>query len=188
MLWLLLGCASHRISLPMEAVHHGPVAPLPVLPLQSVWVEAVDDSCAAVVDGFRFAWTVHAGQLVHPDAKIRLNIQNCGVDLQERVQIDPYASLAADADQLDVLLTGRGWATVFVETEDSGVLDVIRVQALTIERQRWVGGQRYAWRDPLSVAVEWALVEELEAGLLPLASLRAPINLEALIAVVGAID
>ena len=173
MLWLLLGCAAHRVDLPVAAIHHGPVVETPVLPLQSVWVSAVDGSCDAVVDGFRFAWTIHAEQLIHPDAAIQINIQNCGVDLEERVRLDPYKTDESGIDTLDALLTGRGWATVFIEREGE-VLEVVRVQALQIDQQAWIGGGLYAWRAPLTAAVEWALVEELESSLLPLPVLRAP--------------
>ena len=173
MLWLLLGCAAHRVELPVAAIHHGAVVEAPVLPLQSIWVSAVDDSCKDVVDGFRFAWTIHAEQLIHRDAAIHVNIQNCGVDLEERVRLDPYQSHESGIDSLDALLTGRGWATVFVEREGD-VLEVLRVESLQIDQQEWVAGGRYDWRGPLAAAVEWALVEELEATLMPLAVLRAP--------------
>jgi hypothetical protein len=149
------------------------VVETPVLPLQSVWVSSVDDSCDAVVDGFRFAWTIHAEQLIHRDAAIQINIQNCGVDLEERVRLDPYKTQESGIDSLDALLTGRGWATVFVEREGE-VLEVVRVEALQIDEQEWIGGGRYAWRAPLTAAVEWALVEELEASLVPLSVLRVP--------------
>ena len=173
MLWLLLGCAAHRVELPVAAIHHGAVVEAPAFPLQSVWVSAVDESCDAVADGFRFAWTIHAEQLIHRDAAIRLNIQNCGVDLEERIRLDPYQTHESGIDSLDALLTGRGWATVFVE-RDGEVLEVVRVEALQIDQQDWIGGGRYDWRAPLTAAVEWALVEELEANLMPLAVLRAP--------------
>ena len=172
MLWLMFGCAPHRVSLPIAAAHHGPATELPILPLQSVWVTAVDGSCTDVVDGFRFAWTMHAEQLIHPDAAIRLNIQNCGVSLTERVQINLERSQETGTDSLEALLSARGWATVFVEREEK-VLDVIRVETFRIDQQDWVGGGLYSWREPMAAAVEWALVEELEAKLLPHVVLRA---------------
>jgi hypothetical protein len=181
MLWLLLGCASHRLSLPLAAVHYGPDAEPPVLPLQAVWIEAVDDSCSEVVSGLRFAWTVHADQIIHPDASIHLNIQNCGVELTERIRPDARRSQETGVEQLDALLTGRGWATVFIERGER-VLEVVRVEALQIEQESWIGGQRYTWREPLTASVVWSLAEELEAELLPLAVLRVRPHTEVLMA------
>ena len=172
MLWLLLGCASHRTELPLAAAHSGPTVEPPRTPLVSVWIDAADDSCADVADGLRFAWTAHADQIILPDAAVHLTLQNCSITLSERVRMDPQRSLSGE-ETLDALLTGHGLATVSI-TRDGVVLEVREVEALEIVREEWTGGQRYAWRPSLTAAVEWSLAEALEAELLPLSSLRAP--------------
>ena len=173
MFWLVLGCAPHPVSLPVAAMHHGPEADPPLLPLRAVSVRSVDSSCAAVTEGFEFAWTHHAGQHIHAETDIQLSIQNCGSALTEQVRLDPYRSHETGQTQLVAVLTGRGWATVFIEQEEE-VLDVVRVETLQIERARWTAGGAYPWRESLTAAVQWALVEELEAALLPRPVLRAP--------------
>ena len=184
MLWLLLGCASHRTELPLAVAHSGPTVEPPRMPLVSVWIDSADDSCSEVVDGLRFAWTAHADQIILPDAAVHLTLQSCAITLDERVRMVPHPSLSGEAT-LDALLTGRGLATVSI-TRDGVVLEVRQVEALEIVREEWIGGQRYAWRSSLTAAVEWSLAEALEAELLPLSSLRVPRPASGLIMVADA--
>jgi hypothetical protein len=171
--WLLIGCATRLVSVPIEVTHIGPAIDPPRFALVPVWVEAAEDRCAHLAEGLRAALTLHAGMMLWSRAETRLRITRCETNLDERITVSAPRTVALEqGEALDVILTGRANLSLEIWREQQQ-LDTLTFDAVHIDSQQWIGGNTYPWRETLAGLAERDLVESIETALIsPHAALR----------------
>ena len=168
MWWLLaIGCAARLAAVPVEASHLGVSVDPPRLPLVPVAVVADEAACEPLAQGLRFALTVHAQQIVLPQARLQLHLSGCALLLSEDVHVDPAhtGTLEDGVEGLDATLIGEAQLLLQIRREGL-LLDVLPFSVVRVEQQDWVAGGVYPWRDALGGLTQRDLVEKVEERLI----------------------